>query len=349
MSLTAPAVPRPAPALTPPQRVAIILSLLEPGEARALAERLEPGMIDRVITAYEAMGSLPKPVVLEVIARFVAEMASPHPSVRGGMRRAEALASALMPDAAPGEAANDDAPRLSSIAEGAEPDAVWAHVEGMTPDRLAGLLAEERVAVIAAATVRLPDAKGGALLAALPEDTAVAVARQLAGGARVSPPTLDAIAESLRVRAASGGETEAAPDGTAHLTSLLNRCPYGRQEAVLARLREADEALAGRVEAGLLRFASLAERLPRAAVPMLFREADQAVLDRALRYGAAANPEATDYLFSNISQRLAEQIRERVAATPMPDEADGEAAQAALIGELLGWAEAGRFALSEAG
>ena len=68
-----------------------------------------------------------------------------------------------------------------------------------------------------------------------------------------------------------------------------------------------------------------------------------------LRYGAAANPEATDYLFSNISQRLAEQIRERVAATPMPDEADGEAAQAALIGELLGWAEAGRFALSEAG
>ena len=350
-SQSAPTAPVPSAlgvpsALTAPQRVAIILSLLDPDNARALAERLEPGTVDRVIAAYEAMGTLPRPAVLEVIARFVAEMASPYPSVRGGARQAEALASALLPEAAPDGAA-DGAPRLSSIAEGAEPDAVWAHVEGMEPPQLAGLLAEERVAVIAAAVPRLSDAKGGALLAALPEDTAARVARALAGGARVSPPTLDAIAESLRVRAASGGETEAAPDGTAHLTALLNRCPYSRQEAVLAHLREADAEVATRIEAGLLRFASLAERLPRNAVPMLFREADQAVLDRALAHGLKANPEATEFLFSNISQRLAEQIRERVAETPTPDEADGEAAQATLIGTLLGWAEDGRFALAD--
>ena len=347
MSLT-PAAPAPRPvasgaALTAPERVAVVLSLLEPDAARAVAARFEPAAVDRIVAAYEAMGSPPKPVVLEVMARFVTEMASPHPSVRGGPSRAAALATALSPEA---EATEAEAPRLSSIADGAEPAAVWAHVEGLAPDALASLLGRERVAVIAATVPRLSDEKAGALLAALPEETAIAVARHLAGGKSASARTLDAIAESLRVRAATP-DAPPPPDPAAQLTALLNRCPQTRQGALLGAVQAADDALGARVEQGLLRFASVPARLPRTAVPLLFREADQATLDTALRYGTERDPASTDYLFSNISQRLAEQIRERVAALPMPDEAEGEAAQATLIGQLLGWVEAGRFALNE--
>ena len=337
------------PALTPAARVAVVLSLLPPEEARTLAQRLDPGTVERVIVAYEAMGTLPRPVVLQVIARFVAEMASPHPSVRGGARQAQALLGALAPPAAEGDRTNDDAADADPaqrLAEGAPPEAVWAHVEGMAPDALASLFADERPAVIAAAVPRLSEAKAGGLLTALSEEAAVAVARLLAGGRPVSSPALDAIAESLRVRA-QGEPALKADAGATQLTALLNRCPFTRQEAVLRSLRKVDEPLASRIEAGLLRIDSLPDRLPRTAVPMLFRELDPGVLDPALRYAGEANPKATDYLFSNISQRLAEQIRERVGALPMPPEEAGEKAVATLIGALLGWAQEDRFALND--
>ncbi|WP_162178354.1 FliG C-terminal domain-containing protein [Parvularcula oceani] len=330
--------------LAPAERVAVILSLLEPDMARSLAEELEYGGVDRVVTAFENMGTLPRPVILQVIASFVADLRNPNPFVRGGQRQAQALAERLVP--AP-EIDFDSIvqPVAFGIGEGASPEAVWSYVAEMPPEDLAATLADERPAVIAIVLTRLPEAKGAALLNALREPLAVAAVRHIASGRSVSGETLDAIAESLRVRASAPDQAQGT-DGSATLTALLNRCPLSRQEAVLAPLRESAAETAERVEAALLRFDTLADKLPRTAAPILFREAEQRVLDTALRYGAEASPEATNFLYSNISQRLAEQIRERVASLPMPSEEEGERAQAELIATLLEWAEDGRFSIA---
>ena len=340
-------VPSAAAQLTPPERVAVVLSLLEPEAARTLAGRLEPQAVDAVVDAYERLGTLPRPVILEVIAGFVATLSSPHPTVRGGPRQAKALADALSPDEPAKTDEAEAAETPSSIGEGAEPDAVWAHLSKMTPDELARLVEGERASVVAALLSRLPQARGGPVLAALPEPLAVAAGGHMAGGGPLAGATLDAIAEALRVQAGAppaedGEEGQAGP-----LTALLNRCPLSRQEAVLAPLRERAPETAARIEDGLLRFASLPERLPRLAAPILFREAEQDVLDTALRYAGEAAPEVTEFLYANISQRLAEQIRERVAGRALPSPEDGEAAQAKLIGSLLEWVAADRFALTE--
>ena len=353
-ALHQPSAPRPSaprtittPAdLSPAERVAVVLSLMDPDQARTVAADWSPAEVDRVVAAYEAMGALPRPVVLEVLAGFVAELASPNPAVRGGHRQASALAAAIMPEA---EDPPDGAPQEGGIGEDASPEAVWAYAGGLAPEALARLIADERPAVAAAVLTRLGEAKGAALMAALDEPLAVAAALRLADAPALAPGTMDAIAEALRGQAADGGAEAPTPeDGAAGLTALLNRCPHARQEAVLVPLRERAPEVADKVEAGLVRFGTLAERLPRTAAPALFREADQDTLDTALRYGAEAQPEATEYLYANISQRLAEQIRERVAERPMPDAEAGEAAQAAIIGTLLGWAEEGRFAMRDA-
>ncbi|MEM6650840.1 MAG: hypothetical protein AAF603_11390, partial [Pseudomonadota bacterium] len=54
--------------LRPSERVAVILSLLEPHQAKAIADQLDEGAIDRVISAYEDMRTVPKPVLLQIIA-----------------------------------------------------------------------------------------------------------------------------------------------------------------------------------------------------------------------------------------------------------------------------------------
>jgi flagellar motor switch protein FliG len=329
--------------LTPAERVAVVLSLLEPEKARAVVEHWPQPAVDRVVVAYEGMGTLPKPVVLEVIAAFVSEVADPRPSVRGGQRHAAALAAAMGLGEAPAEE-DERAP----IEEGAPPEAVWRYATSLPVDALRVMLAGERVAVVAAVLSRVGDQKAAELLAALSEGEAAAVTLHLAGGAGATGPAADAIAEALRRRVAGGKATPAAQSGPAKgLAAILNRVPLSRQEVVLGPLRASQPEVAAEVERRLLRYGTLPERLPRTAVPQLFREADQAALDAALRHGEEAALQTNAFLYESISQRLAEQIKERVAERPKPSREEGEAAQAAVLSLLLGWAEEGRFALVE--
>jgi flagellar motor switch protein FliG len=111
-------------------------------------------------------------------------------------------------------------------------------------------------------------------------------------------------------------------------------------EEIRTSLPEKAEA----IEAAIVRFSSLPERLPKTIVPQLFRELDETTLDHALSLAERKDPQVTEFFFSCISQRLAEQIRERIAEKPRAAEADGEAGQAALMMTLFAWAEEGRFA-----
>jgi flagellar motor switch protein FliG len=345
--------PSDLPTLRPIERVAVILSLLETDQARAIAEQLDEGAVDRIIEAYERLRTVPKPALLKIIAGFVTEVRSPHPRVRGGARKAAALAEALAPpelEPIPMATAMIDMPGTSggSLAEGADPDAVWQFVKGMDATELAGLLAGERPAVTAAVLARLDADKAGPVMAALPPAAAIAVTRQMAQGGPVSATTMAAIAETLRrevVRKEETTDREEVPDALPHLTAILNRCPLSRQVLVLDPLREDANEHVEAVEQGLLRFPRLQDVLPRTAVPLLFREMPEAELDPAIRFGAQNAAEAVDYLYGNISQRLAQQIRERIEARPMPDEAEGERAQTAVIATILKWADEERFAL----
>ncbi len=329
--------------------MAVVLSLLDPPQAKALAETLDAGAVDRVIAAYEDMRSVPKPVLLQIIAGFVAELRSKSPKVRGGRRGAAALAEAILDPAADANDEGEQETSLGSVAPGADPEAIWAYLEQMEPVLLSRMISNERPAVIAAILARVPEDKGGQIVTNLPETKAAAVVTQMAQGAPVSQMTLDAITESLRRRASSAGSGDHAEednDALPRLTAILNRCPMSRQEAVLAPLRETAEEHAMAVEQGLIRFPNLGNLMPRNVAPMLFREIEETVLHTAVRFGAENATETVDFLYANISQRLAEQIRERIDANPMPSEEDGESAQAEVISTLLEWEKEGRFAFS---
>ena len=357
MSVSVPARPDssvPAPPgerpLRPIERVAVILALLEPDQARSLADRLEPNAIERVIDAYERMRTVPKATLLKTIASFVVDVRAKGPRVRGGTKEAAALASAILPEAEQPDFEPIEMNMASgSLAPGADAEAVWNYLKSMQPAEIARLVANERPSVIAAVIANLPDPHGAGIITSLPEEKAAAVVAQMAQGSPVNAATLDAITESLRVQVSesdgdetAGDENEALP----RLTAILNRCPLSRQKAVLDPLRAIAAEHAEAVENGLIRFEKLGQILPRNAAPILFREVDESLLNTAIRYSMETAPDAVEYLYSNISQRLAEQIRERIAAQKLPDQEEGEAAQAEMLAQLLEWSEDGRFTIN---
>ncbi|MEM7740075.1 MAG: FliG C-terminal domain-containing protein [Pseudomonadota bacterium] len=340
------------PALTGAQKAAVILSLLDPDNARSLAEGFDDGAADKAIEAFQNLRVVDKRVILETIATFVAAVQDDVPVVAGGMRRAEQLAEALAPQSFEMMDMMDMASGFEgagSIDEGADAEAVWTYVRELEPIQLATLIGGERPAVIAAVVQRLDKKSGSSVLGQLEQDTAVQVVKQVMTGKQPAPRTYDAIAESLR-RNAGGRLSEAeAPEGdpSEQLAEMFNCLPAAKQDAILEPLRTELPEETKRVEERLMRFGLLHERLPKTFVPTIFREAPQDVLDRALKHGLEHQTEAADFLLGSISQRLAEQIRERIDEMRKISQTEGETAQTELLGLLFGWAEEGRFEFKE--
>ncbi|MEM0928078.1 MAG: FliG C-terminal domain-containing protein [Pseudomonadota bacterium] len=333
------------PRLTAAQRAAVILSLLDPDNARSLAEGFDDGAAERAIEAFESLRVVDKRALLETIASFVSAVQDEVPVVAGGARRAERLAEALAPQTFEMMEAPPELMQSGSIDEGADADAVWEYVRALDPTQLAALIGGERPAVIAAVIQRLDRKSGSAVLGQLEQDTAVMVVKQVMGGRQPAPRTYEAIAESLRRNAEGRLSVATEPEGdpSEQLAEIFNCLPAAQQDAILEPLRAELPEETKRVEERLMRFGLLHERLPKTFVPTIFREAPQDVLDRSLKHGLEHQQEAADFLLGSISQRLAEQIRERIDEMRKISKTEGETAQTELIGLLFAWAEEGRF------
>ncbi|MEM1381553.1 MAG: FliG C-terminal domain-containing protein [Pseudomonadota bacterium] len=348
MTDLAPAEPTTLPmVLTGPERAAIILSLLEPDVARSIAERFDVGRTERAITAFENLPMVGRNDLMAVIDSYLDALDGDIPLVAGGQLRASELARALEPPmmdfASP---FTDDAPAQGSLDDDADAEAVWTYVRALDPEKLGALLISERASIISAVVQQLERDSASAVLAALPVEKAGDVARMMIAGRKPSAQTYDAIAESLRRSAPGrlaegGGATGFVPE---HVAGIFNRLPAAQQEAILEPIRpDMPEEMAA-LDEHLLNFPNLEARLPKTIVPTLFREMDKDILDAALGHALKHKPHVAEFLLSSISQRLAEQIRERIAERPPQSDADGENAQAEIMKRLIAWEEEGRFA-----
>ena len=197
-------VPAPTPPaieqLTGAQKAAIILSLLEPDQARSIAERFDSGRIDRAIAAFEALPIVTRDELLSVIRSYLEAMRGDVTLVAGGQLRADELASALAP---PMDTSSDPIPlfepeETGSIDDGANAEEIWAYVQALDPEKLAQLLADERPAIISAVLERISRDGASAVLVSIDSEKASAVVRHMLHGRKPSTTTYDAIAESLR-------------------------------------------------------------------------------------------------------------------------------------------------------
>lgn len=333
--------------LSGPERAAVVLSLLEPDLARSLAERFDDGRTERAIRAFENLPMLDRDELLGIVTDYIEALSGDVPVVAGGQRRASELANALAP---PQTDSTQDGQGGAGgfLDEGAAPEDVWAYVRGLEPEKLAILLIEERAAVISAVLQRLDREGASAVLSALPQGKASDVTRLLLGGRKPTGRTYEAIAESLRrtapQRLSASSERGLAP---LEIAEIFNCMPAATQQAILEPVRPEMAREIEALEAHLLSFPNLHERLPRTVVPSMFREIDRAVLDRALGHALKNQPETAEFLLGSISQRLAEQIRERIDDQPPFSDAEGEQAQANVMQTLIAWSEEDRFAFKK--
>ena len=234
--------------------------------------------------------------------------------------------------------------RLAGASAKADP---WDRLTALAVDRLLPVLQEESVEVAAVMLSKLPVPKSAELLGKLPGDRARRVAYAVSQTGNVDPETVRRIGislvgqlDALPARAFETGPVE-------RVGAILNVSAALTREDVLAGLQETDADFADLVRRAIFTFVHLPRRVLGRDVPKIIRLVDQPVLVTALAatVGVPELESAAEFILANMSQRMAQGLRDEMVARGRVKEKDAETAMAAVVMAIRQLESAGEIAL----
>lgn len=275
-----------------------------------------------------------------VVAEFLSELEQVGLAFPGGIDKALTLMDGHI---SPGTAS-----RLRRLAGARGHGDPWDRITGLPSERLLAVLEQESAEVAAVMLSKLPVPKAADLLGRLPGDKARRVAYAVSLTGNVAPDTVRRIGMSLAqqldsqpVRAFDTGPVE-------RVGAILNVAPAVMRDDVLQGLEETDAVFAGQVRRAIFTFAHIPARLAARDVPKVVRIVDQQVMVSALAAAEARIPDSAAFILANMSQRLAQALRDDMATRGELRDKDAEAAMAEVVSAIRQLEAAGELVLAMA-
>ena len=324
---------------SPRQKAAIIVQfLLADGGSLPLA-KLPDQMQAALAEQMALMRMVDRRTLAAVIEEFMAELDQVGLSFTGGIEAALAMMD--------GHISANAASRLRRIAASNDSSDPWERLTAMSVLTLLPVLEEESIEVGAVMLSKLPVAKAAELLGKLPGEKARRVAYAVSQTGNVDPDTVRLIGISL------AGQLESQPlrafnaNPVERVGAILNFSAALTREDVLKGLDEADAGFAQQVRRAIFTFVHLPQRVLGRDVPKLIRIVDQSLLVTALAAstGASDLEAAADFILSNMSQRMAQGLREEMVARGKVKEKDAEDAMNQIISAVRQLESAGELVL----
>ena len=335
------AVPRrTTPAAIPRRQKAAIIVRLMLAEGSPLAlSALPDGMQAELAQQIGQMRMVDRSTVEAVVAEFLGELEQVGLSFPGGLEGALSLMD--------GHISTATASRLRRMV-GIRPDAdPWDRITALPPETLQPVLEEESIEVAAIMLSKLPVPKAAALLGKLPGEKARRVAFAMSRTANVEPATVRRIGLSLLTQLDNVPAKAFDAGPVERVGAILNSAAELTREEVLRGLEESDAGFAEQVRKAIFTFVHLPARLNPRDVPKLTRAVDQATLVVALAgaTGQVDREAAAEFLLANLSQRMAQTLREEIAERGKVKDRDAELAQNSVVEAIRGLASAGEITL----
>lgn len=296
----------PARPLTRKQKAAVIVRLLlAEGVALKLSD-LPESLQEELAHQISGMRFVDRATLKAVVEEFVTEIESVGLAFPAGMEGALALLGGAI---SPGTAAR--VRKATGVRFTGDP---WTSLAGIDPSRLLPLLEEESTEIAAVLLSKLEVSVAADLLGRLPGPRARQLAYAISLTGSVEAAVVDrigrALAEQLDTQPAG-----AFGDGpVARVGAILNFSPAATRDDVLEGLDQEDAAFAVEVRQAIFTFANLPERLDPRDVPRVTREVEPSALVTALAGATGALAPAAEFLLGAMSKRMAEQLREDIAA-----------------------------------
>jgi flagellar motor switch protein FliG len=323
------------------EKAAVIVRLLvaegSPLAISALPEHMQAALAEQM----GQMRLVDRATLAEVVAEFLAELEEVGLSFPGGIEGA-----ITMMDGHISATAASRLRRLAGASARADP---WDRLMALPIDRLLPVVEAESIEVSAVMLSKLPVPKAAELLGLMPGEKARRVAYAVSLTSNVDPETVRRIGKSLASQLDSLPARAFESDPVARVGAILNIAPHLTREEVLAGLDEDDAGFAEKVRRAIFTFAHIPARLPPRDVPKVARMVEQPVMITALA-AALRSPDtaaAAEFLLANLSQRMAQSLRDEVAAITPPKGREAEAALNAIVLAIRGLETTGELVLTQ--
>jgi flagellar motor switch protein FliG len=325
----------PPPALSGPERAAIVLRELGEEVAVVVMRQMDEATIARITTAMSRLNRVTPDIRESVISDFEADLGVGDLGDDALIYITRVLMSAL------GEVrAQEIVGRLRRDGR-SEPGSRFT----ADPRTLAIQMAGERPQTLALLLAQLPHDTGAAMLSFLPESVATEAIYRFTTLDAVSPEAVRELSEmlaELNANSEDRGRRLTNLGGAKQAADILNHLQIGLSERVMEAIESQDQATAEKIRENLFTFQDLS-RLSNRTLQILLREVPSTLLAPALRL---VDDSVRARFFQNMSVRMAEILQEELRSGPPMRRSDVLAAQSEIVEAALRLAAEGRIAIS---
>lgn len=274
-----------------------------------------------------AMGQL-RYIDRDTLSNVLGEFASELEQV--GLAFPDGLAGAL--ETLDGRLSPETAARLRREAGVRQKGDAWARLAALDSDTLLGFFERESLEVSAVLLSKLPTDKAASLLARMPGEQARRVAFAVSRTEQVTPEAVYRIGVSLATQIDQAPPREFVKPPANRLGEILDVSNAVTRDTVLTGIDQDDADFARALRGVILTFADLRLRLKPLDAPTLARAVGDEDMT-AIIAGATAEGDiaAWEFMLSNMSKRLADQLRTASRERTTPDTATTEAAMSNVI------------------
>ena len=316
--------------LTGPQKAVLMLLSLDEATAAPITSELDPDDLRKLQQVASTMRAVPAGALAQVYTEFVQRSQTAVAVPRGGVRYLRRIATRALGEARAREIFSEN--QQSPLDRLANAD----------PENLASVLEHEHPQLVAAILSQLPADRAATLVERLPEELQTSVLERLATMTEVPQRLLQdvalALSAELPVQEADGAT---AVNGIAQTAAMVRRMGQKLGDALLQRLSGADETLASEIRRAMYTFEDLKLLDARGLRSLL-----EAVPADRLTLGMKTASEALkSHIFSAMSKRAAERVREDLEMLGGVRLADVEAAQQEIVEQCLKLAAEGVISL----
>ncbi len=288
----------PATELSGKRKAAIALVALGSEMSAEVFKYLDETKIEQLTLEIASLGNVPPEIRTQVLDEFY-EKCEAQEFAAGGI---EYVRQVLERALGPHRAAEIIEKITASLQE--KP---FSFARQVDPAQLVNFIENEHPQTIALILAYLRPEQAAAVLSALPEGLQTEVAVRLAEMDRTSPEVVAEVEKVLESRLYSiGGQNYNFAGGTKALVDVLNRVDRATEKTILEELEEQNPALAEEVKNLMFVFEDIT-LLDDRAIQTFLKEIDTKDLALALK---AASEEVKKRIFSNMSERAAEMLRE---------------------------------------
>ncbi len=282
--------------LSGPEKAVLMLLSLDEATATPIIAELAEEDVKRLREAAGNMRAVPSDAFDSVYAEFVQQSSEVVAVPKGGVRYLRRIAAGAFGESRAQQLFVDGPPTALDRLAMADPVA------------LASVLEREHPQLIAAVMSQLDTERAAELLEQLPEENRPVILERLGTMTDVPPSVLEEIAHALSAELpeSSGNEQLLLVNGVARSAALVRKMGRDTGEALLTNLAEGNEELASEIRKAMYSFEDLLVLDARALRSLL----EAVPVERLTLALKTASTEMKNHIFSSMSKRAAERIRE---------------------------------------